>query len=279
MVASIRILFFFLIIIASAKGSILYPFNCNRIEYPGDSSLKIKQARDAVMKEIVASLILIPSGTFEMGCTPDQGSTCSLDELPVHEVSISTFYLSSNEVKQGWYKAFMLVNPSTYRRSDDFPVERVSYQDVVNFIDSLNAFSHLSFRLPTEAEWEYSARGADKFCKYRYSGGSDANEVAWNGNNSAGKTHVVRLKAPNHLGLYDLSGNVWEWVADWYGEYTSVAQNDPRGPSSGVTKVIRGGSYAGSPDFCRNSIRHQYPTDFKAPYIGFRLALNLCDLE
>lgn len=214
-----------------------------------------------------------------MGCTPEQGLICSSDEFPVHTVSITKFYLSSIEVTQRWYTAFMVDNPSSFCRSENFPVEMVSYHDAIRFVDSLNEFSGLSFRLPTEAEWEYSARGGDKSCNNIYSGSSDPNNVAWTNKNSDKKTHVVKLKSPNQLGLFDMSGNVWEWVSDWYGKYTFSSQNDPRGPSSGVDKVIRGGSWAGSPSFCRNSIRYRYPPDFKSAFIGFRLALDECDIE
>lgn len=269
----------FFLIIFSIKCMAALPINTNQFQYLGDTSLIIKQTRKVIVKEIIESLVLVPHGSFTMGCTADQGSACSLDELPVHDVSISAFYLSNVEVKQSWFKAFMLVNPSANSRSENFPVEKVSYKDVMNFIDSLNAESKLTFRLPTEAEWEYSARGADKFCKYKFSGSSDPNEVAWSSNNSSGKTHIVKNKSPNHLGFYDMSGNVWEWVSDWYGKYSPVAQSDPRGPGSGTTRVIRGGSWAGSSDFCRNSIRHHYSADFKASFIGFRLALDQCDLK
>lgn len=244
--------------------------NTSNLEmYPENSSDK-KQALDEILK----SLVEIPEGEFSMGCTPDQGLACSSNELPVHRVIISSFFLSNIEVTQGWWKAFMGDNPSSFCRSDNFPVEMVSYNDLLVFIDSLNAFSHLSFRLPTEAEWEYCARGADKSCNNRFSGSSDPNDVAWTNKNSFQKSHVVKSKAPNHLGLYDMSGNVWEWVFDWYGNYTSATQNDPRGPSSGTDKVIRGGSWAGSPDFCRNSIRHHFPPDYKSSFIGFRLAID-----
>ena len=232
-----------------------------------------------VAESILKSMVLIPEGKYNMGCTADQGQNCSSDEHPVHSVSISSFYLSSVEVTQGWWMAIMRNNPAYNKRSEDFPVESVSYLDVSMFIDSLNKLSGLTYRLPTEAEWEYSARGGNKACSYLYSGSSDANEVAWTSNNSYSKSHVVRLKAANELGLFDMSGNVWEWVSDWYGKYTSASQNDPRGPSSGIERVIRGGSWAGSPDFCRNSLRFRYLPEFKSSFIGFRLALDHIEMK
>ena len=251
----------------------------NNVSLTNDTINSKYKLRQDVIQDILKSFVLVPGGTFEMGCTPEQGLICSSDEHPVHTVSITKFYLSSLEVTQGWYTAFMSDNPSSFCRSENFPVEMVSYQDALIFIDSLNEFSGLSFRLPTEAEWEYSARGGDESCNNIYSGSSDPNNVAWSNKNSDKKTHVVKLKSPNQLGLFDMSGNVWEWVSDWYGKYTSASQNDPRGPSSGVDKVIRGGSWAGSPNFCRNSIRYHYPPDFKSAFIGFRLALDECNLE
>ena len=237
-------------------------------------STELSLDKKLILEEILQSLVLIPDGEFNMGCTADQGSACSSNEFPVHKVIISSFYLSNTEVTQRWWKAFMGDNPSSFCRGDNFPVEMISYQDLMVFFDSLNAFSQLTFRLPTEAEWEYCARAADITCNYRFSGSSDPNDVAWTNKNSFQKTRVVKLKAPNHLGLYDMSGNVWEWVADWYGNYTHAKQNDPRGPSSGTDKVIRGGSWAGSPDFCRNSLRHHFPPDYKSSFIGFRIAID-----
>ncbi len=230
--------------------------------------------KERAIEEILQSMIAIPQGKFNLGCSQDQGLACSSDEFPVHEVSLSAFYLSNSEVTQGWWKAIMGDNPASFCRSDNFPVEMVIFFDVEVFIDSLNKASGLTFRLPTEAEWEYAARGADALCNNKYSGSSDPGNVAWSNKNSYQKTHVVKLKMPNQLGIYDMSGNVWEWVADWYGKYSGVAQSDPRGPASGVNKVVRGGSWAGSPDFCRNSIRHSFPPDFKSAYVGFRLALD-----
>jgi formylglycine-generating enzyme required for sulfatase activity len=238
----------------------------------------LSQAQNEAIAQILKSMVVIHEGKFQMGSTEDQGNNCSSDESPIHQVSISSFYISKIEVTQGWWKAIMKDNPSSYCRSDDFPVEMVSHLEALDFIDTLNKLSGLSFRLPTEAEWEYSARGGEKSCSHKYSGSSDANEVAWTSNNSYGKTHVVKLKYSNELGLFDMSGNVWEWVSDWYGKYTAAPQNDPRGASFGSEKVIRGGSWAGSPDFCRNAIRHRYSPDFKSSYIGFRLAIDHIEL-
>ena len=209
-----------------------------------------------------------------MGCTNDQGNACSKDELPVHEVTLSAFYLMKTEVSQGLWSVVMGENPAKNRRADHFPVEQVSFEEVEVFIQRLNELSGKSYRLPTEAEWEYAARGGARQHNYVYSGGNDAGELAWHAGNSYEKSHASALKQANALGLYDMSGNVWEWCSDWYGTYQAVVQSDPRGPSSGTERIVRGGSWAGSASFCRVALRYHYPENYKTPFIGFRLALS-----
>ena len=135
-------------------------------------------------------------------------------------------------------------NPSRYTGDDNLPVEQVSWKDVQEFIQKLNALTGKTYRLPTEAEWEYAARGGNQSQGYKYAGSNTVGDVAWHYGNSDHKTHPVGQKQPNELGLYDMSGNVWEWCQDWYGDYSSSAQTNPTGPSSGSYRVLRGGSWS-----------------------------------
>ncbi len=214
-----------------------------------------------------------------MGCTAEQGAECTQDEFPVHQVTVSSFRILKTEVTQAHWFAVMGVNPSQNKRSDQFPVENVSFQDVELFIEKLNSLTGKSYRLPTEAEWEFASRGGRTSCGYKFSGSFDPSIAAWHGGNSLEKSHVVGLKQPNELGLFDMSGNVWEWCADWYGPYNPVAQSDPRGPSSGNERVVRGGSWAGAPWFCRSAIRYHYLPAFKSPFLGFRLVEDVVEYD
>jgi formylglycine-generating enzyme required for sulfatase activity len=224
-----------------------------------------------ILKEILSQMVFIEGSAFQMGCTPEQGSECSNDEFPVHRVEVESFYLLSHEFIQAWWLAVDGDNPSSFCRGGTFPVETVSHTEVLEFIGKLNKLSGLKFRLPTEAEWEFAARGGKDSCAFKFSGSNDPNDISWNSKNSFGKTRVVKLKRPNNLGLYDMSGNVWEWVSDPYKLYRIVANGQNAYPDH---YVIRGGSYAGSPSFCRNSIRYHYEASYKNTFIGFRLALD-----
>ena len=154
-------------------------------------------------------------------------------------------------------------NPSSNKAGNDYPVENVSWDDCQEFIRKLNARTGLNFRLSTEAEWEYAARGGRKSSGYKYSGSNSIGNVAWYDVNSGNKTYPVGRKSPNELGLYDMSGNVWEWCQDWYGKYSSEAQTNPVEPASGGDRVLRGGSYWLNAGYCRVSLR-----DFKTLATG-----------
>jgi formylglycine-generating enzyme required for sulfatase activity len=154
---------------------------------------------------------------------------------------------------------------------DSLPVEMVSWADVQDFITKLNAQTGLTYRLPTEAEWEYAARGGAQSKGYLYSGGNTIGNVAWYYDNSDSKTHKVGTKAPNELGIYDMSGNVWEWCSDWYGTYSSSAQTNPTGPSSGEYRVGRGGCWSYGASDCRVSDRYINGPYRRYNYLGFRL--------
>jgi len=194
------------------------------------------------------------------------------DELPVHEVCVDSFWMGKYEVTQGQWQKIMDSNPSNFKLGDDFPVEQVSWNDVQGFVKKLNQKGGKSFRLPTEAEWEFAARGNK--LNEKFSGGDDVDAVAWYKGNSSKTTHRVGTKKPNGFGLYDMSGNVWEWCADWYyGKYYSVSQrNNPQGPPSGTDRMGRGGSWGDSPSYVRVSYRDWSGPDKRDAYLGFRLA-------
>lgn len=228
--------------------------------------------RDPVLDVLAESMVLVEGGTFQMGATSEQGSNAEANEKPVHSVTLSDFYIGKYEVTQGLWKAVMGSNPSYCAGDDNLPVERVSWQDVQNFIKKLNQLTDRTYRLPTEAEWEYAARGGNQSQGYKYAGGNSIDKVAWYRGNSANKTHPVGQKQPNELGLYDMSGNVWEWCQDWYGSYESSAQTNPTGPTLGSDRVLRGGSYVSDAD-CRVSSRNYNNPSVRRDYYGFRLVL------
>ncbi|MBR4887442.1 MAG: formylglycine-generating enzyme family protein [Muribaculaceae bacterium] len=217
-------------------------------------------------------MVSVVGGTFTMGATSEQGSDAGSDEKPAHQVTLSDYMIGKTEVTQELWQAVMGSNPSSFK-GDNLPVERVSWNDCQEFIKKLNSLTGLQFRLPTEAEWEYAARGGNKSKGYKYSGSNDVNSVAWYDSNSSSKTHQVATKAPNELGLYDMSGNVYEWCGDWWGVYSSGSQTNPKGPSSGTYRVNRGGNWGNSARYCRVSNRNNNSPDYRNNSLGLRLAL------
>ena len=222
-----------------------------------------------------------------MGGTPEQGSDANDWEKPVHEVTLSDYYMGKYEVRQSEWEAVMGNNPS-YFKGDDLPIEQVSWEDCHEFIGRLNALTGLSFKLPTEAQWEYAARGGRLSKGYKYSGSNNLGEVGWYWENSGDRvltgewkikkvdrnhcrTHRVSEKQPNELGLYEMSGNVYEWCEDWYGNYSSDSQRDPLGATSGSGRVSRGGSWLYEVRFCRVSFRYYFAPDYRFINLGFRL--------
>lgn len=219
-------------------------------------------------------MVQVEGGTFKMGATPNMGSNPGRDEVQVHTVTLSNFLIGQTEVTQALWQAVMGDNPS-YFVGDDRPVERVCYHDCLDFIIKLNQLTGQKFRLPTEAEWEFACRGGNNSRGYKYSGSNNLGSVAWYGygGNSGNKTHPVGTKAPNELGIYDMSGNVWEWCADWYGDYSSGAQTNPTGPYGGSCRVGRGGSWDFNARNCRSSNRIIYEPTLRFYDLGLRLAL------
>ena len=217
-------------------------------------------------------MVPVEGGTFTMGATAEQGSDADSDEKPTHQVTLSDFSIGETEVTQELWQAVMGSDPS-YFSGNQLPVEEVSWDDCQTFITKLNQLTGANFRLPTEAEWEFAARGGNKSLGYKYAGGNTIGDVTWCFSNSSSKTHAVAQKLPNELGLYDMSGNVYEWCQDWYGSYGSAAQKNPTGPASGSYRVCRGGSWDYTARYCRVSNRTYYPPSlFTTSVVGLRLA-------
>ena len=221
---------------------------------------------------VTFKMIAVKGGTFQMGATSEQGDDAWEQEKPVHLVTLDSYKIGETEVTQALWKAVMDNNPSWFE-GDDLPVERVSWDDCQEFIKKLNTLTSKQFCLPTEAEWEYACRGGNKSKGYKYSGSNNMDDVAWYWANSSKKLHPVAIKHPNELGIYDMSGNVWEWCQDWYGDYSSDSQTNPTGPESGSYRVIRGGSWNYDVRSCRSSNRFRNSPGFSGNGFGLRLVL------
>ena len=222
---------------------------------------------------VAFKMVRVVGGTFQMGATSEQGSDADSDETPVHSVTLSDYYIGQTEVTQELWEAVMGSNPSYFKGDNQRPVENVSWNDCQEFIEKLNRLTGKNFRLPTEAEWEYAARGGSKSRGYKYSGSNNPDAVAWYYYNSGSKTHPVATKQSNELGLYDMSGNVYEWCQDWYGGYKSNSQTNPTGPSTGSDRGLRGGSWFIGASYVRVSYRNYYTPDDRNDDGGLRLAL------
>lgn len=209
----------------------------------------------------------VEKGEFEMGDDEE------MDAIR-HKVHLKDYYIGETPVTQKLWKAVMGTNPSSYVDENN-PVESVSWKECGEFVTKLNTLLGLNFRLPTEAEWEYAARGGNGNSKYRYSGSDDIQKVAWYNRNSNDCPHQVKKKRGNDIGIYDMSGNVCEWCCDWYGDFTETECNNPTGPTIGSTRVVRGGSWYNSEDYCLINSRWHYDPQDKEDYIGFRLALDV----
>ncbi len=233
------------------------------------------------------TMVYVQGGTFTMGATSD-----------AHSVTLSSYYMGETEVTQALWEAVMGSLPSDISsssydlRGPQRPVCYVSWDDCQTFLSRLNSLTGQQFHLPTEAQWEYAARGGNKSRGYKYSGSNDVGSVAWYYINSGNarldddsfwdvnklesnncRTHPVKSKQPNELGLYDMSGNVWEWCQDWYGSYSGGSQTNPTGPSSGSSRVYRGGSWGSVAWCCCVSSRNCITPSLRDYYLGLRLAL------
>ena len=230
---------------------------------------------------VTFKMVRVDGGSFTMGCDSEQDSECIDKEQPAHEVALQTFYIGQTEVTQALWYAVMGTdiaqqrdkansNWHLYGEGDNYPMYYVSWQDCQDFIFRLNQLTGKRFVLPTEAQWEYAARGGNKSKNYIYSGSKNIDNVAWYDGN---KVHSVASKFPNELGIYDMSGNLWEWCADWYGVYSAESQSEPYGPATGGLRVYRGGSSWSPANNCRVTYRGSYMPQNRYYILGFRLAL------
>ena len=208
-------------------------------------------------------MIAVEGGSFMMGATPGQGDDARENEKPAHKVTVDDFLIGETEVTQELWFAVMGNNPSRFKNDQgNYPVENVSWNDVQVFIKKLNEITGLQFRLPFEAEWEYAARGGKKSTDKKYAGSDDIEEVAWYNENSNKKPHAVATKKSNELGIYDMSGNVWEWCDELTGNYEKIEVN------------MRGGAYVNAKVILRVSQRFEYLATNNEPMVGFRLLLT-----
>ena len=237
------------------------------------SSTSSTNSLSAELNKLINNMVYVPGGTFTMGATSEQGSEAEFYEKPTHSVTLSSYYICKYEVTQALWRAVMGSNPSNFK-DDNLPVEYVSWDYCQTFINRLNSYTGRNFRLPTEAEWEFAARGGNYSRHYKYSGSNYISDVAWYDGNSGNRTHPVGTKQANELGLYDMSGNVWEWCSDWYGSYSSYSQNDPTGPNSGSNRVLRGGGWYIIAGGCRSSYRGCRTPGDRYRDLGFRLVLS-----
>ena len=224
------------------------------------------------VKGVSFDMVFVQGGTFTMGATEEQGSDADSNEKPAHQVTLSGYYIGKTEVTQELWKAVMGKNPSHFKKDLKCPVENVSWNDCQKFIDKLNRLTGKRFRLPTEAEWEYAARGGNRSRGYKYAGSDNLGSVAWYDGNSDAMKHIVGQKSPNELGLYDMSGNVREWCQDWHRSYSSAPETNPRG-NSDYFCGFRGGSCFDSATLCRVSSRYNTSPSSTDYDLGLRLAL------
>lgn len=221
-----------------------------------------------IVDDVRYNMVHVEGGTFPMGYGNDKSN-----ENPAHSVTLSSYKIGQTEVTQALWRAVMGKNPSFFRGAS-LPVENVSWEDCQEFIRRLNLLTGQKFRLPTEAEWEFAARGGTKSKGYKYSGSNSLSKIAWYNKNSEGNTHPVATQQPNELGLYDMTGNVWEWCQDWKGPYSSVSVINPTGPETGSFRVDRGGSWSSMATFCPVAYRSHHAPLNSNDYIGLRLALS-----
>ena len=242
----------------------------NDVVKKDDTGGKVKKCK---IKGVEFSMVKVEGGTFTMGATRQQGSNNS-NQQPTHKVTLSTYYIGETEVTQELWQAVMGSNPSHFKGAK-LPVENVSWTECQQFINKINQLTGRKFRLPTEAEWEFAARGGKSSKSYKFAGSNNADAVAWHQGNSGNKTHNVGTKAANELGLYDMCGNVWEWCQDWFGNYSSSAQTNPKGASSGTDHLNRGGGWCHESKFATVFYRGTSgKPDRKVDNLGFRLVLE-----
>ncbi|WP_251621782.1 formylglycine-generating enzyme family protein [Odoribacter lunatus] len=259
---------------------------CSKDKNDDENEVKIGKDFTENVSGVELEMVYVQGGTFSMGATEEQGDHCSGNEYPIHSVTLSDYYIGRYEVTQGLWEKVMGTtieqqrdkNSSNYNSlrgvGSDYPMYYVSWNEAVAFCEKLSQLTGKKYTLPTEAQWEYAARGGGKSEGYKYSGSDEIDEVAWYSGNSNSSTRPVGQKLPNELGIYDMSGNVHEWCSDWYASYSS-AQTDPTGPETGSDRVFRGGGwgtyiYEGD---CRVSHRGYYYPSHRYDWLGFRVVL------
>lgn len=227
----------------------------------------------AVNAQNYPKMIAITGGTFIMGGTES-------NEKPTHTVTVSGFSMGKYEVTVAEYKAFCTAAGRTmpdaeyWVWNDKYPIVNVNFNDANAYCNWLSQTTGQNYRLPTEAEWEYAARGGNKSSGYIFSGDNDLEKVGWSGDNSGASTQAVGRKNPNELGLYDMSGNIYEWCIDWFGDYTATAQTNPSGANSNAARVLRGGSWLSIAPDCRVANRYGGRPEFRGDNIGFRVVFS-----
>ncbi|MCL2512217.1 MAG: formylglycine-generating enzyme family protein [Bacteroidales bacterium] len=272
-------------VFTDSKGRVEQQVNMPTNYISADVPRQFRQPRHPAESD----MIFVKGDTFWMGCTTEQVTDCDTREYPAHKVTLGDFYIGKYEVTQAQWVSVMGSNPSYFKRNIDCPVERVSWFDIVGtegdsveingityyedgFIYKLNQLTGKQYRLPTEAEWEYAARGGNRSRGYKYSGSNNIREVTHNGD----RPRVGGTRQANELGIYDMSGNVWEWCSDWYSGtyYSDSPQDNPTGPSSGLFRVVRGGSWENISIRGRVSNRSHCRPNIYYESIGFRLVLD-----
>ncbi len=249
-------------------------------QYSGQAATRIGKLETELRKIDIFynEMIFVAGSTFTMGCTSQQENDCWDNEKPANQVTVGDFFIGRTPVTQRQWRTVMGNNPSHFTGNYDHPVERVSWNDVQDFLKRLNEktgkIHGKNYRLPTEAEWEYAARGGRSSRGYKYPGSNDIEDVGWYNDNSRGTTRPVGNKRPNELGLLDMCGNVWEWCQDWFGSYTPGPKVNPAGPQSGTNKVARGGSWSSHARSSRTSSRGSYNPGARSNGNGFRLVLS-----
>ena len=270
----------------NAQGIIVYQKDGTKVKYSYEEidSIVTYNYGEEVENEIIKpsalmytvngvsfEMITIKGGTFTMG---NESNEAWDSEKPAHQVTLNDYAIGMTEVTQELWQAVMGNNPSSFTGNQQFPVETISWDDCQDFIAKLNKLTGETFRLPTEAEWEYAARGGNASNGYKHSGSNVLDDVAWFCENSSGTTHPVKEKKANELGLYDMNGNVWEWCSDYFGYYTSSAVTNPQGPESSTWRVLRGGGWCDDMSYCRATGRGSNKPQYRYNLNGLRLAMT-----
>ncbi len=272
------------------QGDYLYDnYDLTQVDYVNGivinwaDSVEISEEQRTAILNLIDDLVLVEGGTFLMGAqnTDEQGDNYDAEaqtsESPVHEVTLSSYYIGKHEITQREWRTIMgydLNWSETYGEGDSVPAYNVTWVEALQFMEKLNALTRLSFQLPSEAEWEFAARGGTHTQHYRYSGSNQVEEVAWHKDNTGNILHPVGQKLPNELGLYDMSGSLWEWCLDTYGEYPDSPQTNPVF-QNGNPYAMRGGAWTYLPSYCRVSCRDPYDENTISIANGLRVVLKI----